>query len=121
MEIKGIEGLSFETLNLELQNGAKFLVFEYCFSILIVTFKRPSAVYFVRVGESGFSKGLPYSIISLILGWWGFPWGPIYTIGSLITNLRGGKDVTNEVIASFIEAGATEPATMGLLVCPSAS
>jgi hypothetical protein len=25
------------------------------------------------------------------LGWWGFPWGPIYTLSALFTNLVGGK------------------------------
>jgi len=25
------------------------------------------------------------------LGWWGFPWGPIYTLSALFTNLIGGK------------------------------
>jgi len=24
------------------------------------------------------------------LGWWGIPWGPIYTIASLVRNARGG-------------------------------
>ncbi|MBD8899144.1 J domain-containing protein [Rhodanobacter sp. DHG33] len=26
-----------------------------------------------------------------LLGWWGFPWGPIYTLSALFTNLVGGK------------------------------
>jgi hypothetical protein len=25
-----------------------------------------------------------------LVGWWGFPWGPIYTIGTVISNIRGG-------------------------------
>jgi hypothetical protein len=38
------------------------------------------------------------------MSWWGIPWGPIYTIQALATNLRGGKNVTHEVIASMSEA-----------------
>jgi ATP-dependent phosphoenolpyruvate carboxykinase len=33
-----------------------------------------------------------------LLGWWGIPWGPIYTIAAVVTNIRGGKDVTAEIL-----------------------
>jgi hypothetical protein len=42
-------------------------------------------------------KGMKYTAISLIMGWWGIPWGPIYTCKSLYMNLSGGKDVTAKV------------------------
>jgi hypothetical protein len=106
MEIVGIEGLSAQELNIELQQGAKFVFFQYCISIIFMTFKRPSSIYFVRAGESKISKGLGFSLISFFLGWWGIPWGPVYTIGSLITNFRGGKDVTQEVIAGLKQPSA---------------
>jgi hypothetical protein len=101
MKITGIEGLTGQQLNDELQRGAKFVYFQYCISIVIMTFKRPSDIYFIRAGQNGIVKGLPFSLISLFLGWWGIPWGPIYTIGSFITNFGGGKNVTNEVVASM--------------------
>lgn len=104
MSIQGLEGLSDDRINHELRNGAKFVIYEYCISILILTFKRPSRLFFVRAGESRLRHGLAYSFISLFLGWWGFPWGPIYTIGSLFTNLSGGKDVTADVLASMSKA-----------------
>jgi hypothetical protein len=31
------------------------------------------------------------------MGWWGIPWGPIRSVQSLWTNLKGGVDVTAEV------------------------
>ena len=43
------------------------------------------------------AKGLPWTGLSLLAGWWGIPWGPIWTIQALVTNLRGGKDVTAEI------------------------
>jgi hypothetical protein len=101
LKIVGTEGLSALELNLELQRGAKFVIYQYCMSCLIVTFRRPSAVHFIRAGESPIKKGLGFSLISLFLGWWGIPWGPIYTIGSFITNFQGGKDVTQAVVASL--------------------
>jgi len=63
-----------------------------------MSFKNGSDIYFVKSGESGFGYGIKYSLISLVLGWWGIPWGPIYTIWSLIANCSGGKDVTQEVL-----------------------
>ncbi len=100
MAVKGIEGMSNEQLDHELNRGGKFVIFEYTISILIMTFKRPSDIHFVKYGESTFLKALPYILITFFFGWWGFPWGPIYSIGSLITDLGGGKDVTNEVIGA---------------------
>jgi hypothetical protein len=100
MKIHGMEGMSDEEIREALQNGAKFVLFEYTISVLVMTFKRPSNIHFIRPGEGTAGKSLGCTIVTLLFGWWGIPWGPIYSIGSLITNLRGGKDVTAEVMAS---------------------
>ena len=39
-------------------------------------------------------------IISALLGWWGIPFGPKFTLESIRTNMKGGKDVTDEVMAT---------------------
>jgi hypothetical protein len=104
MEIIGLEKMPIDQLNQYLRQGAKFVVFQYCFSVLILTFKRASAVYFIRPDNGVVGKGLPYTFFSLLFGWWGIPWGPVYTISSILTNLRGGKNVTNEVISAFNSA-----------------
>ena len=103
-QIKGIDGLSLSDINAEIQNGAKFVTFSYCISIVFMTFKRSSDIYFIKTGDSAFKKGLPFTLISLFLGWWGIPWGPIYTLGSFITNLGGGKDITQEVLQHFMNS-----------------
>jgi hypothetical protein len=36
----------------------------------------------------------------MLLGWWGIPWGPIYTIQSFWVNFTGGRDVTREIISA---------------------
>lgn len=93
MQIKGIEGLSVNEIDDELQRGGKFVIYQYCISIIILTFKRNSDVFFIKSGENPVTRGLLYTLISLLIGWWGFPWGPIYTIGTIVTNCRGGKEV----------------------------
>jgi hypothetical protein len=100
VRIKGTDGLTVEQVMVDVRRGSKFVVYEYCVSLLIITFKRPSAIYFVRPEESRFVKGLPYLLFTLLAGWWGIPWGPIYTLQALATDFRGGKDVTEELLAA---------------------
>jgi hypothetical protein len=100
MAIKNIEGLTTDQINRELDHGARFVIYQFTISIIVMTFRRSSDVYFIRASENGLTKGLPYTLLSFFLGWWGIPWGPIYTIGSLYHNLRGGKDVTQAILAA---------------------
>lgn len=109
-KIVGLEDIqSGGHLQQEIQQGGKFVMFQYCISLLIITFKRPSNIYFIRHDQSAVVKGLPFALLSLVLGWWGIPWGPIYTIESLWVDLRGGRDVTDKVVASMASA-AQNPA-----------
>ena len=100
-QIRNIQEMSVDELNRELERGGKFVIFQYCFSVLIMTFRRSSDVYFIRSGESTFKHSIGYTLLTFFVGWWGIPWGPVYTIGSIFTNLTGGKDVTQEVISLF--------------------
>jgi len=93
--------MSAQQLSAEIARGAKIVVFEYCFSIVVMTFKRPSDPFLVRPGQGTFGMSLPYTLISLCFGWWGFPWGLIYTPMALFTNLGGGRNVTMEVAAQL--------------------
>lgn len=107
MQIAGTKGLTPAQLEQELVRGGRVVLFRYCISIGIMTFKRPSQAFFVPAGGSAALSGLPYTLLSLVAGWWGIPWGPIYTIQSLITNLSGGKDVTADVLSSYARARGT--------------
>jgi len=100
-QIQNIQEMTVNELNRELERGGKFVIFQYCFSVFIMTFRRVSDVYFIRSGESTIKHSIGYTLLTFFVGWWGIPWGPIYTIGSIFTNLTGGKDVTQEVISSF--------------------
>lgn len=107
MHIHGIENMDRNSIEHELQQGGRFVIYTYCISILVMTFKRSSSIYFIRHNENAVAKGLKFTLLSAVAGWWGIPWGPIYTIGALATNLRGGKDITKEVMASFAEEVAS--------------
>ena len=98
MKIIGLEGVTHQQLSEDLQRGAKFVVYRYTISLVLITFRRGSDIYFIRPGQSAVSKGLGFSALTFVAGWWGIPFGPIFSIGSLWTNFSGGKDVTREVV-----------------------
>ena len=106
MKIVGLDGLSDAQIRDDLANGARFVVYFYCVSILVLTFKQPSSVHFIRPGRSAAAKGWGFTLLSLVLGWWGIPWGPIYTVQSVWVNAQGGRDVTREVAAALAAAPA---------------
>ncbi|MDR1111464.1 MAG: hypothetical protein LBP92_12440 [Deltaproteobacteria bacterium] len=99
----GIDDLTRKQLAQEIQNGTKFVYYMYTVSIIIMTFRRSSSIYFIRSGHNATKRGLPFTLISFFLGWWGIPWGPIYTIQALVKNLSGGVDITKEVVAAFAD------------------
>jgi len=101
-KIVGLEDIkSGGQLQQEIQQGGKFIIYQFCISLLIITFKRSSSIYYISHEQNAVVKGLPFTLLSLVLGWWGIPWGPIYTIQSVWVNFQGGRDVTKEVVASM--------------------
>jgi hypothetical protein len=91
--------MSPDEIRFEVQRGAKFVFFYYSVSVIVMSFRRPSPVYFIRPGQNALGKALPWTLLTLLAGWWGIPWGPIYTVQSLLVNFKGGKDVTGELSA----------------------
>lgn len=97
MRIDGLGERSQDELRQALEAGGRFVFYEFCISLVVITFRRPSRVYFLPANDLGLVRGLPYSLCSLLLGWWGLPWGVIYTPLTVLTNLTGGCDVTAQV------------------------
>lgn len=79
--------------------GGRLVVYQYCISIIVLSFKQPSARRLIPGGRNRILPGLRYSLVSLVLGWWSIPWGPFWTVQTIIGNLRGGTDVTDEILA----------------------
>ncbi len=71
--------------------GERFVFFEFCISLIVVSLRRPSAVVRLGSDQQGWIRGLPYTILTLLLGWWCIPWGFVYTPLCLWTNLSGGR------------------------------
>lgn len=66
-------------------------------SLVLLDASLTSRPFFVESPEAASTRRL-FNVLSLTLGWWGFPAGPIHTLGALSTNLRGGERRTVEEI-----------------------
>jgi hypothetical protein len=110
MRIHGIDDWTLADVDAELAAGGRFVFYEYCISLIIATLRQRTGIYLVRADELGLVRGLPFTLISLLLGWWGIPWGIIYTPLTLITNFSGGRDVTPEIRALLQRSLADSPA-----------
>ena len=100
MTLDDLSKLPVLEVNQHLADGARFVRFSYAISLVLITFQRESDVYFIRKDDNAFAEGWPYSLLSFLLGWWGIPFGPIYTIMALVRNFKG-RDVTKEVIEAM--------------------
>ncbi len=94
--------MSPRELDREIEAGGRFVVYTWCFSVIVMTFRRSSDVYFLRVDDSSLSQGWKYMLISFLFGWWGLPWGIIYTLQSLFSGISP-KNVTADVMNKLAE------------------
>jgi hypothetical protein len=70
-----------------------------------MTFRRGAGG--VYCGSCRKKAGLKYTVISVLLGWWGIPWGPIYTLQAIGRNSAGGHQ-DDELNSELLQAVASE-------------
>jgi hypothetical protein len=64
---------------------SEVVTFELTFSVVVASFKVPSQMFVVGQHRI-WPWRIAYTAATLVLGWWGIPWGPIYTVQSLHAN-----------------------------------
>ncbi len=82
--------------------GAGFM---YAVSLLVVTFRNGSGGILCRRCRR--TEATKWTIVSALFGWWGIPWGPIYTIQAIAENLAGGQQDASMNAAILRAVGAT--------------
>jgi hypothetical protein len=106
IKVKGISNLSLHQLQDEVARGGRFVSYSYCLSFFLASFKKRSDVYFLKRGENAFVKSLPWTLTTLLFGWWSIPSGFQNSCSTLIINLTGGRNLTDEVMMKiFIKSG----------------
>lgn len=96
--IEGSERLTASRLLDEIPRGGRFTSYTTCVSIVVATIRRPSPIQYVSPRHSHLASGFRHVWPTLLMGWWGLPWGPIRTIESLVNYLHGGTDLTEAVL-----------------------
>jgi DnaJ domain len=74
-------------------------VFYRVVSFVLLTTRTP--IQGIFCSECAKRVGLQATLVSAFVGWWGFPWGPIWTISSVFRNAFGGsysKDVDEKLL-----------------------
>jgi len=104
IRVRGAEHLTADQLRLLVQKGGRCVRYEFIVSVLIATFRFQSGVYLTDSWQERYLLGLPFSVLSLLLGPWGVPWGPILTGRAVWVNLSGGMNVTAQVLAQQDES-----------------
>lgn len=91
----------------EVMAGTRFVTYPFVFSLLVLSFNRNmGGVHAVGSGRWPVSPILGAAVVSIFFGWWGFPWGIIWTPVSLFHLWNGGRDATKDVLSA--EIGAAE-------------
>ena len=71
----------------------RYAIFYEVKSFIFMTTR--SAIQGIFCSSCAEKKSLRASAITWVLGWWGIPWGPIYSIQAIYNNMVGGKQPAN--------------------------
>jgi hypothetical protein len=99
--------LSPEEVRARVGAGARLVRFEYCFSLIVFTIRRQSPIYLTESWQGRYLRGLGYSLLAIVLGPWGVPWGLIYTPWAMWVNLTGGVDETDAMLSQLSDRAST--------------
>jgi hypothetical protein len=97
-QLRGTRQLCDEELRARIAAGARCVRFEYCFSLLFFTVRRQSPVHLTDSWQQRYLWGLWYSVLALLLGLWGVPWGLLWVPWAIWVNITGGADCTDAIL-----------------------
>ena len=108
MDVVDIAGRTRADISREVAAGGRFVTFQYAYSVVIASFRGTTRVHYVPPDGIPFFPALWPTLFTLAFGWWGLPWGVVYTLETLAVNLTGGHDVTDEVMKQL----SSQPGTL---------
>ncbi|MCX8138913.1 MAG: hypothetical protein WHU94_07725 [Thermogemmata sp.] len=80
-----------------LPHPVRWVCYEICYSFVLATVVCRSRPVATHSWKQRLSYGIGYSLLALLLGPWGIPWGIFHTLRIIGINLTGGIDVTPHV------------------------
>jgi len=108
MEIKLANHLNytFEEVMSAKSNGGTFVTYQWIIPTpIFFPVRRLSKVYFIPRDMDKSTYAQKFNILSLLIGWWGLPWGPVAVYKSIVLNNTGGVDVTDDVYLNIDRTG----------------
>ena len=97
------EQSTLESIHQAIEEGGQFIVFLYCFSFLVISFRRYSPAILIKSSESINDYKKKYNKISYWLGWWAVPYGIGNTLACIKFNNNNGLDVTEDIMLNLNE------------------
>jgi len=96
--ITGTEHLTANRLIDEIRQGARFTALTGCASDLPAKNTPSTRIQYVPPRQSPVPAGIRLTAVSLLMGWWTLLHGQSDAFGSLLSNLRGGLDITEPIL-----------------------
>lgn len=78
----------------EITPASKLVRYTFVVSLAVITHRSESRYYFEDMEKSKASMAKLFSTLgTLLFGWWGLPWGPIWTIKAVIDNMADSDEI----------------------------
>lgn len=98
-KLKNVENLTIQSLRRRIDDGYRFIVYQYSISLIVGNIFTVSSAYLLKK-EDQKTHTLKYNLLSFIFGWWSLD-GVTNTLKSLKTNSKGGLDVTKDIMLNL--------------------
>lgn len=87
----------------DVMQGSRYVIYPFVVSILVLSFRRNfGGVRVVRTGSWPIVPLFGAALTTIALGWWGFPWGLIWSPIALFQLWNGGRDFTKDILSNEI-------------------
>jgi len=96
--IVGTEHLTADRLIDEIRHGGRFTAFTGCTADNPPNSAPSTRIQYIPPRRSPVPTGLRLTAVSFLMGWWTLLHGQLDTFASLLTNARGGIDITEPVL-----------------------
>jgi hypothetical protein len=90
-----------------LQYDSLVTQYSFCTSFLVVSFKQSTGFLFEH-SPNKLTANFISILVTFLFGWWGIPWGPVYTVQVIFRNLRGGTKTSIEALIDALEGAEQE-------------
>jgi hypothetical protein len=90
-----------------ISRSTEVIQYRLCISIIVLTVEFDTA--FVPMRDGHWRSAVVPTLVTCLLGWWGIPFGPFYTIAAVIHNIRGGQRRSVQELLNEMAADADLP------------